>query len=190
MSGLKEVWKDIPDYEGFYAISNYGNAKSFWSGKVRRDMLLKKHIGNTGYERVFLYKNGKSKAMSIHRLVLMAFCRMPKNKEVSNHIDGNRLNNNLKNLEWTTISGNTKHAHRMKLINQDGDKNHMSILNNDDVVYVFELLKSGNSYSEILNIFPKVKNKNTVYNINRGKTYRCVTEKLTKNFPIFNFKRL
>lgn len=101
-----EVWKDIEGYEGLYQVSNKGRVKSFkqalsygsdYSGKV-----LKLNTNDRGYVLVTLSKNMKRRTFRVHRLVAQAFIPNPKNFPVVNHIDENKLNNNVDNLEWCT----------------------------------------------------------------------------------------
>ncbi|MBM6615610.1 NUMOD4 motif-containing HNH endonuclease [Desemzia sp. RIT804] len=114
---MKEYWKDVIDYEGYYQVSNLGNVRSSdrkipWknsfrnlSGSMQR---LIEH--KSGYIRVGLNKDGKRKYHTLHRLVAKAFVENPENKPEVNHIDGNKGNNIYENLEWVTRSENIKHA--------------------------------------------------------------------------------
>ena len=118
---MQEIWKDIPNYEGIYQISNLGRIKSL-KGKEK---ILKLLIDKQGYYMVRLWENGKTKQFYIHRLVAEAFldykCNYKKlkdeeyllfNKEnlVVNHKDENKLNNNVNNLEWCTNRFNIKYT--------------------------------------------------------------------------------
>lgn len=116
---IKEIWKDIPNYEGLYQISNYGQAKSLMfinkQCKNKREKILKTYINNRGYKTIKLAKNKTKKAFFIHRLVAENFINNLENKKEVNHIDGNKLNNNVSNLEWCTRSENMHHAYEMGL---------------------------------------------------------------------------
>ena len=109
-----EIWKDIEGYENKYQISNLGNVKSLetWTGDkyIRREKILKNMVYGNGYYYVCLSKNGKVKKYKVNRLVAQAFIPNPDNKPFTNHIDGDKLNNNVDNLEWCTQSENMKHA--------------------------------------------------------------------------------
>ena len=100
-----EEYRDIKDYEGLYQISNLGNVKS-----LRKNKILSTRINRYGYVDVHLYKDGSEKRCEIQRLVAQTFIPNPNNKEQVNHIDGNKTNNTVFNLEWTTPSENIKHA--------------------------------------------------------------------------------
>ena len=106
-----EIWRDIKNYDKKYQVSNFARVKSFHKGDVR---ILKPELVK-GYLRVGLYKNGKTKNHFVHSLVAQAFIPNPENKPLVNHIDGNRLNNNIANLEWCTPRENVQHALRLGL---------------------------------------------------------------------------
>jgi hypothetical protein len=110
----KEIYKDIPNYEGLYMISNKGNVKSLpkGDGNGARVRILKSdlHGNSVKYLRVTLSKNGVTKRISIHRMVATVFIPNPDNKPCVNHIDNNGMNNNVNNLEWCTPKENMSHA--------------------------------------------------------------------------------
>ena len=100
---MKEIWKDIKEYEGLYQISNYGRVKTLNPGynKIKSNIksLRKCH---DGYYRISLYKDKKIKTYYIHKLVAKHFIPNPNNYSCINHKDENKLNNNISNLEWCT----------------------------------------------------------------------------------------
>lgn len=106
----KEIWKDIPGYEGLYQISNWGNVKSL-SDRWGNERLLKPSNDNV-YYKIGLHKDKKRKEFKIHQLVAMAFLgHIPDGMNVIiNHIDNNPLNNHVDNIEIIkkegTISAN------------------------------------------------------------------------------------
>ncbi|MBQ4031321.1 MAG: HNH endonuclease [Bacilli bacterium] len=112
---MKEVWKDIEGYEGLYKVSNLGNVKSMKYFHHEKEGILIGGIKKYGYRQVILVKKGKVKYMNVHRLVAQTFIPNPLNKPQINHIDGNKLNNCVNNLEWCTPSENQIHAYRTGL---------------------------------------------------------------------------
>lgn len=109
---MEEIWRDIPGYEGKYQVSNTGEVKSLnyrGSGKTK---LLKQHCDSKGYKHVSLYKNGKKKVYSVHRLVAMTFIPNPNNLPIINHKDENPSNNNVNNLEGCTYEYNLNYGTR------------------------------------------------------------------------------
>lgn len=102
-----ESWKEIEGYGGRYQISNCGRV---WN--VATQSMMKLQMKKTGYYSVNLMKpNKKIVTERVHRLVALYFCDKPEGCNVVNHIDSNKINNNAENLEWTTVSGNTKHCY-------------------------------------------------------------------------------
>lgn len=91
-----EQWRDIPGYEGLYKVSDLGNVLS-----VRKDKNLKPGINSAGYSQVNLYIFGKRKASTVHQLVAMCFLKHESSgsSRVVDHIDNNKMNNNLTNLQ-------------------------------------------------------------------------------------------
>lgn len=80
MSNMNEDWKDIPGYEGLYAVSNNGRVMNVRSGRI-----LKEHITEFGYKRIGIYKNGVCRMFMVHRLVAQAFLPNPDNLPEVNH---------------------------------------------------------------------------------------------------------
>ena len=115
-------WKDVVGYEGLYTVSDTGLVYSCKSDRLMTNTIR----GKNNYLCVHLSKDCKGKIHNVHRLVAEAFIENPKNKEQVNHIDGNKLNNNLNNLEWVTAKENCLHSTYVlgnyKKINQEGLK--------------------------------------------------------------------
>lgn len=123
---VKEIWKPIKNYEGFYEVSNLGRVKSLQRGvpykrwgdslKTIQTKILSQKKSTALYEQVVLSKNGAKKDYLTHRLVAETFIPNPENKPEVNHIDGNKKNNSLKNLEWVTRIENKEHARINNLV--------------------------------------------------------------------------
>ena len=107
--GRMEKYKDIPGYEGRYQITTWGRVYSVVSEKFMRQ-----DVNEKGYLRVDLFDEcGKRKHHRVHRLVANAFIANPENKPQVNHIDGNKQNNSVTNLEWVTDEENKTHQYEL-----------------------------------------------------------------------------
>lgn len=102
-----EIWKDITDYEGLYLISDLGNIRNFRTGRI-----LKKQRNTRGYHKVNLSKNGKLQTVYVHKLVANHFLSNPNGLLEVNHINENKLDNRVENLEWCTRSYNVNYGNR------------------------------------------------------------------------------
>ena len=107
-----EVWKEIEDLP--YEVSSFGNVRRALNSKYKyaRGGNISPYVNRTGYLAVNLYMQSKVHKFLVHRLVALAFVpnTAPEEYTVINHLDGNRLNNDISNLEWCTQSQNMKHA--------------------------------------------------------------------------------
>ena len=118
-----EIWKDIKGFEGYYQVSNMGRIKSLdryvrgnKDSKLHiKERIIKGGIETRGYSFVSLNKNGTRTYARIHRLVAEAFLENPFNKPEVNHIDGNKQNNTVSNLEYCTRTENEQHAYKIGL---------------------------------------------------------------------------
>ena len=115
---MEEIWKDIEGYEGLYQVSNLGKVKSLNYNKTGKEKELRFNNNGTGYIQVGLTKNKEHKKFLVHRLVAKTFIPNIDNKTFINHIDGNKKNNDVNNLEWCTKSENQLHAYRTGLIDK------------------------------------------------------------------------
>ncbi|MBM6637480.1 NUMOD4 domain-containing protein [Staphylococcus xylosus] len=145
-----EYWTEVKGYEGLYQVSNLGNIKSVDRDINRSTGLMhlkgkpmSQYIGNRGYPKVSLCAGGECKRHLVHRIVATAFLPNPLNKAYVNHIDGNKQNSNLENLEWSTPTENSLHAHKHGLANVGrGEKQHSAKLTVDKVKYIRESSKT------------------------------------------------
>lgn len=115
---MSECWWDIDEYGGKYQVSSFGRIKSFANnGKKRSEQgkIMNDYLTDRGYVRVTLRDGVTTKYLRVHRLVAFAFLDNPYNYTELNHIDGDKTNNHVDNLEWCTRSENLLHAYRTGL---------------------------------------------------------------------------
>lgn len=125
---MAEIWKDIEGFNGFYQVSNMGRVRNY-RGKLRA--LSYTH---DGYAKVRLLHEDKDLTCRVHRLVAQAFIPNTENKETVNHIDGDKHNNRVTNLEWIDRREQMNHAYRLGLKrSRFGDKNCNAKLTADQV---------------------------------------------------------
>lgn len=113
----KEIWRWVNGYEGLYMVSDHGRVMSMPGTYEFRDgmrsksgRLMELQDNGKGYKMVPLSRSGKTEFRTVHRLVAIAFLENKENKPDVNHIDGNKSNNRLSNLEWVTKKENMAHA--------------------------------------------------------------------------------
>jgi len=142
---MNEIWKDIDGYN--YQISSLGNIRS--KGKYvpyigrngkpckrwAKPTVLKWSVGTSGYPTTHIYDDTPTrKTIMIHRLVAEYFLEPVEGKEFVNHIDGDKTNNVVTNLEWVTKSENTVHAIETGLLNHRGEKSNFNKLSEKEVI--------------------------------------------------------
>jgi hypothetical protein len=146
-----EVWKDIKDYEGIYQVSNLGNVKSldrevapnnrvpYW----RKGKMCKQSKSNLGYMTVGFTVNNVKVNKYVHRLVAETFITNWSNHPQVNHVDCDKTNNRMYNLEWCTNSENHIHATKNGLnklhlhrVAYSGEKNGRSLLTKEKVLEI------------------------------------------------------
>ena len=145
-----EMWKNIAGYEK-YQVSNHGRVRSIdynHTGQIRE---LAQNCNRGGYMYVNLYNQGKRKTHMIHRLVAEAFLENPEQLPVINHIDCDKRNNHVSNLEFCTISHNTKHAYDNGLINTEESRRKAAEANRKKVIClttgkVFDSIQEASSF--------------------------------------------
>ena len=131
-----------------YEISEDGTIRNCLSGKIKSQ-----YIGSTGYYMVSFSYGNKSNPHRVHRLLAFCFIPNPSKLPHINHIDGNKTNNDLGNLQWVTHEANMKHAFATGLVNNSGEKNGQAKLNSEKVREIKQLLAIGVSQQKIANSF-------------------------------------
>jgi len=143
----KELWKDIKGYEGLYQISNTGKVLSI-ARKTTNGGLMALTFDKDGYLCVDLYKDNKRKNCKVHRLVAEAFLEKDSGKNIVNHKDENKANNNADNLEWCDVQYNNTYNMRQKKINSRKRKPVRSIADDGTITCYESITKA----SEVMNI--------------------------------------
>jgi hypothetical protein len=152
-----EIWKDFDEY---YEVSSYGNVKSkdrivkstFGGEYIKAGRILKQNDNGLGYLQVPLSYNGKSKKEMVHRLVALVFIPNPLKLPKVNHLDANKKNNNIDNLEWCTQLENVRHAKDLGLMVK-GTTAINSKLNEESVRDIKAMFSAGFSNKEIALLF-------------------------------------
>ena len=148
----KEVWKDIPGYEKYYEINQYGvikskdrlievqdyqNAHAYCSGfsYIKPGRIMKQRLNVFGYPVVILVKDKKQKGYMVHRLVAETFISNPNNLPFVNHKDEIKTNNHVSNLEWCTAEYNVNYGTgliRRQVSQQTTNKNMKAVIAYND----------------------------------------------------------
>ena len=123
-----EIWKNVIGYEEIYQVSNLGRIKRIGKNhlcnfKYQGDYYLKPLDNGKGYLRIKLSNKGFSKRVMLHRIIAEAFIPNPNNKKVINHINCDKKNNSIENLEWCTQSENCLHSVKLGRWTQGIKKN-------------------------------------------------------------------
>lgn len=140
---LKEIWKDVSGYEGYYQVSNLGRVRSldrevaYKNGRIDllSGRLLKYGNDKNGYPRLFLSKDGKKKLFLIHRLVLIAFVGPCPSGMEACHKNGIRTDNMVYNLRWDTSLANSVDSKKHGT-NPEGERNGLAKLTEKDVANI------------------------------------------------------
>ena len=139
---MEEIWKDIKGYEGLYRVSNMGNVESLNYHNTGKTQILRPIIQSKGYLVVALFKDGKPKRHTIHRLVAAAFLSNPLGLPQVNHIDEDKTNNRVENLEWCDCAYNHNYGTRNEKVGR-------ALLNNPAKSKRVRCVETGEVYPSI-----------------------------------------
>lgn len=182
---MEEEWRDVVGYEGMYEISSLGVLRSL--NRVVPNHISKTRVGKSnfngkilkfwldkyGYEVVSVCRNAKREKTYIHRAVAIAFIPNPNNYPFVNHLDGNKRNNNVYNLEWCTAIMNVRHAYSSGLMDSNkGERNFHSVLKDIDIPIIRELNDYGISPYEISNRYGC--SPATIYDVIKKRTWKHI----------------
>ena len=149
-----EIWKDIPNYEGRYQASNLGRIKGvFIRFNFPEPRILKPKSNGWGYLQINFYDSTqKRKTFSVHRLVLLAF--KGDSELQTNHKNGIKSDNRLKNLEYATSSKNNRHALKLGLrVPPKGEKHYRAKLTKKEVEYIRKEMLNGKTQKSLATEF-------------------------------------
>lgn len=180
MSIVNEEWKDIPDYEGLYQVSNLGRVRScdrvvrdsFGHNRFRRSRLLSPTIDRYGYYKLHLSKNNVRGYFTIHVLVAKAFIGDRPDGLQVNHINGVKTDNRPENLEYVSGSRNIVHAQDMGL-KPVGSRCWQAKLSEADVSNIKLLISQGVNIKDIAERYGAV--KQNISSIKKGVTWKHVS---------------
>ena len=164
-----EEWRDVVGYEERYQVSNYGRVKSLLHKYPR---IMRADVQSKGYMQIRLFKNGCPKNCGVHVLVAKAFLANAEEKPEVDHRNGDKTNNCVWNLGWTTRSENATRAYKLGLIKINrGTQCHYAKLTAEEVIYIRENpfgLKS-RELAEKFNV-----SRATINRITAGVTYKDI----------------
>lgn len=133
---MKEIWKPVVYFEKTHCVSNLGKIKSLPRKYVKEERMLKQ-TNIKGYMTISLNKDGIQYGKLVHRIVAEAFIKNSNHKKEVNHLDLNKKNNKVSNLEWCTRLENMSHASNLGVIpKMCGEKNGMSTLKKEDIYFI------------------------------------------------------
>lgn len=171
--------RSIEGYDGFYSVTECGKVFSH-----RRDRYMKPGLGGGGrYRMVTLTIEGTPKGFMVHRLVAIAYIENPLNKPEVNHIDANRYNNHVSNLEWVTRQENVDHAVKLGLYNlqdpktlfqkgYDPRRGATTTLKDNDVIEMRKRRSNGETYTDISKDYPV--NESTIRRACKGESFSYI----------------
>lgn len=186
-----EEWRDCtyPGVKpGMYEVSSWGRVRN------KNTEYILGFVENHGYYRFGIKVNGETKHISVHRVVAHEFLSHNKSEQIVNHINGNKINNYIKNLEWVTSQGNVNHAFYTGLIaRKKGELSSRAKLTENDVRHICELLVEFNGYVDLVynNLTEIERSKTCISNIScikQKKTWSTISDEYFQLGDFDNFK--
>ncbi len=188
MSIVDEIWKDVAGFEGYYQVSNLGRVRSLdrvltltsrgtTYSRTKRGRILAPSL-RRGYCVIALNCQAKPLQVAVHALVAQAFIGdRPKGFQV-NHIDGDKTNKCLSNLEYCSPKGNTRHAYAIGLCDSKiGDNHHAAVLRSVDIPVILDRLRSGDTCQKVADDYGVARSCITA--ISKGKLWRHAADPST-----------
>lgn len=166
----QEQWLPVhvDGFEQKYMVSNFGRIKRKFT---HNEKLLPGNINKDGYLTILLSSSGKKNCQYIHRMVAIRFLPNPENKKTVNHIDGNKQNNHIDNLEWATHSENHIHAFR-KLNRKSGEAGKYGFtgkLKPDEVLFIRNCDLKGTELAKMFGV-----GKGTISNVRAMRVWKKI----------------
>lgn len=191
---LVEEFRPVVGYENYYLVSSHGNVKSIRMGLHR----VMKQANTKGYKAINLKVKGKAIMKKVHRLVAEAFIPNPNDYPLINHLDSDKTNNKVSNLEWSTSKLNTAHGIKFGNIKISGEDSPNTDLTNDDVMEIRRLFSEscisinelGIKYNKKIGTIQNIVNNKSWLHLPLGKTakernwekYKSVRKDLAEGF--------
>lgn len=178
-----ETWRDVIGYEGLYIVNNMGEVRclpkivGFSAGYIQKARTMKQRLIK-GYPSINVCKNGIKKVLKIHRIVSMAFIPNHENKNQINHINGDKTDNRVENLEWCTGSENSLHKFRVLKVAHPKWGRGRSGKKNGRAKPVIQLSMSG----EFIKEWDSANLANKSFGENKGSIYACCRGNTTKAY--------
>lgn len=167
----QEQWKQVKDFP-LYECSSLGKIKN-----INTKRILRPEKDKNGYEKVILCRCAYKKNIAVHRVVALTFLDNPDNLPQVNHIDGNKTNNCVENLEWCSNLYNIHHAISNALVVLTGENNPNAKLKKETVIKIKEMFATGKyNKCQLARIFG-ISNTMIRY-IVENKSWRCLNENI------------
>lgn len=162
---MKEIWKDIEGFEGRYSVSSFGEIKSH----IGNGRILKQKTDKYGYKCVCLRRDNKNFYRTVHRLVAKEFIENKGNLNTVNHIDSNKTNNHVNNLEWCSEIDNTYHHIKSSYVDS------LCKLSEEQCKELVDLYLEGYDYKDLKEHFGTDWRESDLADLLKGRRYSHIT---------------